>query len=394
MLPWRETSRDQEQIRFIERWQRGRETFTELCRHYGISRKTGYKRVSRYRRWGLEGLGDRSRAPHSHPNRTPEAVVDKLISAKGTHPTWGPKKLVAWLGGVEPQEGWPAASTAGEILDRAGLVRRRKRRRRTASWSEPFAAADRPNDVWSIDFKGWFRTADGSRVDPLTVQDMCARTLLVCHGLEHPRGPEVRALCERAFREYGLPRAIRSDNGPPFASVGLGGLSRLSVWWIKLGIIPERIEPGHPEQNGRLERLHRTLKAETASPPEATRRSQQRAFDSFRRIYNEERPHEALGQRPPARLYTPSPRSYPSRISSPEYEAQVTVRRVRTNGEIKWRGDKVYLSGALRGEPVGLTPIDDRYWTIQFGPVIIGLMDHHTRRVVTTPTEVLPMSPV
>ena len=248
--------------------------------------------------------------------------------------------------------------------------------------------------MWSIDFKGWFRTGDGYRIDPLTIQDACARCLLVCHGLDHPGGPEVRAVCERAFREYGLPMAMRSDNGPPFASVGVGGLTTLAVWWIKLGIVPERIEPGHPEQNGRLERLHRTLKAETASPPKATRRSQQRAFDSFRRSYNEERPHEALGQRPPARLYTPSLRSYPSRVSSPEYEAQVTVRRVRTNGEIKWKGDTIYLSEALRGEPVGLTPHDDRFWTIRFGPVVIGLLDDHAQRVVHTPTKVLPMSPV
>ena len=221
----------------------GKVTFTELCRQYGISRKTGYKRVERYKFWGWEGLGDRSRAPHSHPNSTPQPVIERLIRAKGEHPTWGPKKLVAWLGSAEPRINWPASSTAGQILDRAGLVRRRKRRRHTAPWSEPFVAAERPNDVWSIDFKGWFRTTDGVRVDPLTMQDAFSRCLLVCQGLQRPRGSEVRAVCERAFREYGLPRAMRSDNGPPFASVGVGGLSSLSVWWIKLGIVPERIEP-------------------------------------------------------------------------------------------------------------------------------------------------------
>ena len=236
-------SREQEQIRFILRWKGGEDTFTELCRQFSISRKTGYKRVERFKLWGLGGLGDRSRAP-------PEPVIERLIRAKGEHPTWGPKK--PWLGRVEPWMNWPASSTAGQILDRAGLVGRRKRRRHTAPWSEPFAAAERPNDVWSIDFKGWFRTEDGVRIDPLTIQDGFSRCLLVCQGLKRPRGSDVRAVCERAFREYGLPRVMRSDNGVPFASVAV---SSLSVWWIKLGILPERIEPAHPEQNGRLERL-------------------------------------------------------------------------------------------------------------------------------------------
>ena len=393
-MPWKETSPETEQMRFIERWQAGEVTFVELCRRFGVSRKTGYKRVDRFQSFGWEGLGDRSRAPRRHPNTTPRAVSDRLVAARREHPTWGPKKLVAWLGAMEPEGCWPAPSTAGGILDRAGLVRRRKRRRHTSPWSEPFAAAEGPNDVWSIDLKGWFRTGDEVRVDPLTVQDAASRYLLVCDGLTQPRGVQVRRTLEGAFREYGLPWAIRTDNGPPFASVGLGSLSQLAVWWVKLGIIPERIEPGHPEQNGRLERLHRTLKAETASPPRSTRRRQQRAFDTFRHTYNEDRPHEALGQHPPARVYCPSYRSYPHRVCSPEYEAEVTVRRVRSNGEIKWKGDTIYLSEALRGEPVGLSPQDDRLWTIQFGPLAIGLLDDHARCIVHTPTKVLPMSPV
>ncbi len=270
----------------------------------------------------------------------------------------------------------------------------RKRRRHAAPWSEPFATAERPNDVWSIDFKGWFRTGDGVRIDPLTVQDAASRYLLVCNGLPQPRGPQVQRVLERAFREYGLPWTIRSDNGPPFASVGLGSLSPLAIWWIKLGIIPERIDPGHPEQNGRLERLHRTLKAETASPPEANRRRQQRAFDVFRQSYNEERPHEALGQQPPGHRYSSSFRPYPRQVSAPDYEVGVTVRKVRTNGQIKWRGDRIYLSEALRGEPVGLSPKDEGYWTIRFGPLVIGLLDDHTHSVQRTPIKVLPMCPV
>ena len=393
-MPWNYTSRYDEQVRFIERWQERRVTFVELCRQFGISRKTGYKRVRRFTSHGWEGLGDLSRAPRHHPNATPKAVADRVIEARQARPTWGPKTLVARLWHLEPDVAWPAPSTAGDILQRAGLVRRRKRRRHAAPWSEPFAAAESPNDVWSIDFKGWFRTQDGRRIDPLTTEDAASRYLLVCDGLSRPNGPAVRRVLERAFREYGLPRAIRTDNGPPFASVGLGSLTPLAAWWVKLGIMPERIDPGHPEQNGRLERLHRTLKAETASPPRATMRRQQRAFDAFRRTYNQERPHEALGQQPPANKYTPSYRSYPNRIESPDYEIGVTVRRVRSNGQIKWKGDTIYLSESLRGEPIGLVPQDERYWSIRFGPLEIGLLDDHARCVLHTPTKVLPMSPV
>ena len=221
-----------------------------------------------------------------------------------------------------------------------------------------------------------------------------SRYLLVCDPLHRPTGPEVKRSLEKAFREYGIPRAIRTDNGPPFASVGLGSLSPLSAWWVKLGIVPERIEPGHPEQNGRIERLHRTLKAETASPPKANWRLQQRSLECFRHTYNFERPHEALGQQPPNRLYMPSIRPYPTRVSSPEYQAGVTVRSVRSNGQIKWKGDMLYVSESLKGEPIGLVQIDERTWSIQFGPLIIGTLDDSTRKVDKTPVKVLPMSPV
>ena len=394
VLPWKETSREREQRDFLERWERGGVSFVDMCRQFGISRKTGYKRVQRFQSYGWEGIGDLSRAPHRHPNATPRAVAERLIAARRARPTWGPKKLIAWLGAEEPGESWPAPSTAGDILSRAGLVRRRKRRRHAAPWSEPFAATNDPNDVWSIDLKGWFRTGDGVRIDPLTVQDAASRYLLVCNGLPQPNRLQAHRVLEGAFREYGLPWAIRTDNGPPFASVGLGSLSQLAIWWVKLGIVPERIEPGHPEQNGRLERLHRTLKAETASPPQATKRRQQRAFDAFRHSYNNERPHEALGQQPPGTRYRPSFRPYPRRVGAPEYDTGVTVRSVRSNGEIKWKGDKIYLSEALRGEPVGLVPQDDRYWTLLFGPLAIGVLDDHARSIVHTPTKLLPMSPV
>ena len=394
VVPWRSTSPEMEQIRFIERWESGGETFLDLCQAFGISRKTGYKRVNRFQACGRDGLGDLSRTPHRCPNRTERAVAEHLIAARQAHPTWGPKKLVAWLKDRQPWVRWPAPSMVGDLLGRAGLVHRRKGRRRTAPWSQPFVQAELPNDLWCIDFKGWFRTGDGVRVNPLTVEDAYSRYLLACHGLRQPRGFQVSQVMERAFREYGLPWAIRTDNGSPFASVGLGGLSSLAVWWIKLGIIPERIKPGHPEQNGRLERLHRTLKAETASPPQSTWQRQQRAFKDFRSSYNQERPHEALDQQPPSRRYSASVRPYPKRVDSPEYESGTTVRRVRSNGEIKWQGQLVYLSEALCGEPVGLTPQDERFWTIRFGPLQIGLLDSYANRTLHTPTLVLPMSPV
>lgn len=392
VLPWTDTNPQLEQERFILATLEGRESFKDLCQAFGISRKTGYKRLHRYEEGGFEGLGDRSRAPHSHPNQVSEEVAEQVVAARQAHPRWGPKKLVVWLQERDPGTQWPAASTVGNILERQGLTQRRRKVRRTPAWSEPFAQCGDSNQVWCVDFKGQFRTGDGAVVYPLTLEDAHSRYLLCCQGLKSAQGGGVQDKLERVFREYGLPEAIRSDNGSPFASVGLGGLSRLAVWWVKLGIVPERIEPGHPEQNGRLERLHRTLKEETASPPSRNGREQQRAFDEFRRQYNQERPHEALGQQTPARHYRPSRREYPARVSSPEYPAGAWVRRVRTNGEIKWLGEKVYLSEALIGEPVGLVIQDDRYLSIRFGPLVIGQLDTYTKRVLRTPTKVLPMS--
>lgn len=387
-LPWIETDARREQERFIRAYLEGSESFASLCRGFGISRKTGYKRVRRFKEWGYEGLGDLSRAPHSRPNRVSLEVEERVVSARMAHPTWGPKKLVAWLREQEPEVSWPAASTVGGILERHRLTRPRRRVRRTPAYLETFRPMDRPNGVWCADFKGQFRTGDGIAVYPLTVLDGESRYLLACEGLAGPRGAGVIKSLERVFREYGLPEAMRTDNGTPFASVGLGGLSQVAVWWIKLGIIPERIEPGHPEQNGRLERLHRTLKGEVANPPQPNGRQQQRAFDRFRKHYNEERPHEALDQQPPARRYRPSNREYPRKVGSPEYPDHALVRRVRSNGEIKWQGSRLYLSEALIGEPVGLTPQDDRYLHIWFGPVLIGHLDTYTTSVLRTQPKV------
>lgn len=390
-MPWKNTSPEEQQRRFIEQWQRGERNFIELCQAFGISPKTGYKRVQRFKAFGWEGLGDLSRAPHHHPNQVPRSIAHQLVQAKLAHRTWGPRKLIPWLQARHPEVSWPAPSTGSAILQRVGLVSPRRRKRRTPPWTQPFAQATHPNDVWCMDFKGWFRTGDGQRCDPLTLLDASSRYLLACEGLHQPRGPQVRRVLERVFREYGLPWAIRTDNGPPFASVGLGGLTPLAVWWTKLGIVPERIRPGHPEENGELERFHRTLKAETADPPRASSRAQQRTFNTFRPAYNGDRPHEALGNRTPASCYVPSYRTFPRKLPELEYESGITVRRVRSNGEIRWQGGLLYLSESLRGEPIGLVPHDDRYWTIRLGPMEIGMLDTHANEVLHIPPKVLPM---
>lgn len=354
-------------------------TITELSRAYGVSRKTVYKWIGRYEAEGPSGLEERSRAPGSHPNATAQEIAKRITEFKSKHQKWGPKKVVAWLAAHYPQESWPAASTAGEILKREGWVHPRRRKRRTPAYTEPLSHCHEPNDVWSADFKGQFRTGGGKLCYPLTITDNSSRYPLLCRGLNHPTFEESRPWFERAFREYGLPVAIRTDNGPPFASVGLGGLSRLSVWFIKLGIRPERIELGHPEQNGRHERFHRTLKEATAEPPQSNMEKQQIAFDEFTLEFKDERPNEALGQRTPASVYYPSLRPYPERISQIAYDDDHgVVRRVRHNGEIKWRGKLVYVSEVLAREPVLLRQKEDHLWEIRFSFHPLGVLNELT----------------
>ena len=379
-MPWRKTCPVEERKRFIEEFFRHQVTMTDLCWNFGISRKTGYKWLDRFKAHGYEGLKDLPRSPHSHPLSVPEQVVSLILEVRVQHPRWGPKKLRAALDQKRPDISWPAPSTIGEILKRHGLVVSRKRRRRVAPYTEPFVDCLKPNDVWCADFKGWFRTGDGQRCDPLTISDAHSRYLFRCQGLIKADGEHVRPLFEATFREYGLPLAIRTDNGPPFASRGVGGLSRLSVWWIKLGIRPERIEPGKPQQNGRHERMHRTLKEETASPPRCNLRLQQRAFDLFLEEYNFDRPHEALDMRCPGDLYCTSPREYPRRIPEMEYPDYYLVRSVRQNGCIKWRGE-LFLSETLVGEKVGLRWVNEQELEIYFGPVMLAVLNDKKRRI-------------
>ncbi len=353
-MPWREICPMDEKTRFIAAVLAAEESMTELCAEFGISRKTGYKWLQRYRARGPAGLYELSRAPQRVPWAITNAQAEAIVGVRRAHPSWGPKKLRVKLSERAPHELWPAPSTIGELLRRRGLTHARKRRRQAVPNPATLTVAVAANDLWCIDFKGWFRTSDDARCDPLTVSDAFSRYLLCAQVLAHPDYDGCRAQLERVFREYGLPRAIRSDNGASFASLGAGGLSRLGVWWVKLGIRPERIEPGKPQQNGRHERMHKTLKAETANPPAATLAHQQQRFDHFRHEFNHERPHEALGQSAPAKHYCASPRAYPARLDDPLYPADYEVRRVRSNGEIKWAGEKTFLSAPLIGEVVAV----------------------------------------
>ena len=371
----------EEKLRFICEYDLREQTMSELCQKYGIARETGYVWLRRYRAYGLAGLLEHSHAAHRHANQTPEEIERMVLELRQAHMRWGPRKLKRILQRDEPGRTWPAASTIGALLKREGLVVARKKRWHTAPYTQPLAHADEANRVWCADFKGYFRTADGARIDPLTISDAHSRYLLRCQAVEKTNTARVQAIFEAAFREYGMPEAIRTDNGAPFASRALAGLSRLAVWWMKLGIVPERIEAGHPEQNGRHERMHRTLKQEVAQPPAANRRQQQEELDRFRQEYNEVRPHEALEMRTPAAVYQASPRKFPVRVPEPDYPATMLIRSVRRQGHFRWKKHDVFLSEVLWGEQVGLLPEDDRWFTIYFAQLPLARFDSQNLQV-------------
>lgn len=361
-----------ERVRFVYEASRGEQSVAELCRQHGVSRKTAYKWLKRHEAQGYEGLADKPRAAHSRPHAVAAQVAELLVKARREHPTWGPRKLLALLHRQQPELKLPAASTVGDVLKREGLVEPRRRRQKQPGARAALAVDSGPNDIWCADFKGHFCMGDGTRCHPLTVTDSYSRQLLVCRGLPGPTEEACRKYFEKAFREYGLPQVLRTDNGTPFSSNALAGLSRLSIWWVKLGIRPERIEPGKPQQNGRHERMHRTLKQETASPPEAHMRAQQRAFDAFRQEYNQVRPHEALGLRTPASAYSPSPRPFPTKLPELVYPSGYEVRRVTNRGTLKLLGHAIFLSECLVGEALGLEPVEDGRWAVHFGPLLLG----------------------
>ncbi len=369
----------EEKLRFIFEYERKESTMGELCSQFGISRETGYVVLRRFRQYGLRGLEELDRAPQRHPNQTSAELERTVLELRQAHMRWGPRKLKRILERDHAGRAWPATSTLGEIIKRAGLVVPRKKRRRAAPYTEPLAHAMESNRVWCADFKGWFKAGDGTRVDPLTISDAWSRYLLRCHAVEKTDTERVRAVFEAAFREYGMPQAIRTDNGAPFASAALRGLSRLAVWWIKLGISPERIEAGHPEQNGRHERMHRTLKQDLQ--PGRDWRAQQRQLDQFRQDYNQLRPHEALGMQTPAALYAPSPRSYPERVPEVEYPDTMQVLRVKSHGHFRWKKHDIFLSEVLWGETIGLLPFDEQSFKVYFAHLPLALFNHRLLRV-------------
>jgi transposase InsO family protein len=365
-------------LEWERRWEKteGYVNVSELCRAYGISRECGHTWIRRYRDAGddVRALESRSNRPRTSPTAIEEQMQDAVVEARKLHPKWGPRKLRAWLVDAYPAVAWPSASAMGGILQRRGLsTPRRRRRRRVPAVTQPFANCDRPNSVWCVDFKGWFRVGDGKKCFPLTITDAFSRYVLRCEVVE-PSGDEVQSVFDSAFLEFGLPDAIRSDNGPPFASVGAGRLTTLSVWWMRLGIRLERIDPGKPQQNGRHERMHLTLKTETE--PQATLAAQQRTFDLWRREFNEERPHEALGNKPPATVYERSRRAYPRKLVDQPTDVCSEVIRVDRDGFIRFRRNKIFISSALRQELVELDPDHRRdAYMVKYGPVPLGTLD-------------------
>ena len=374
-MPWKERKAVDERKSFIEEWKKGEEDFVELCRRFGIARQTGYKWTKRYEEDGEQGLEEQSRAPQHCPHALSEAVVEAIVELRREHPRWGPRTLRARLQALHPEQPWPAASSIGALLNQEGLTHRRRRRRRTPLSTQPLQHAQAPNQVWCADYKGWFYCGDGQRCDPLTITDAYSRYLLRCQAVPKTDGVEARAVFEAVFREYGLPEAIRTDNGPPFASPAPAGLSRLAMWWLRLGIRHERIEPGCPQQNGRHERMHQTLKQETASPPGDNLRQQQQSFQSFQSEYNQERPHQALNYRTPGQLYVASARQYPSRLPELEYVPGVELRRISQQGSVKWKGGRAFVSEVLAREFVGLLEVADDFLEVYYGKLFLGWLD-------------------
>lgn len=381
-MPWQELSPVDLRMRFVTDWQMGYWTMTELCTDYRISRKTGYKWVNRYEADGPRGLHDRVRRPHHRPLATAPDVIEALVALRRRHPRWGATKLLAVAARRDRHTTWPSRSTVCDLLKARGLVvPRRRRPRGTRGPSSPLAPVTTANEVWTTDFKGEFRTGDGRYCYPLTLRDSWSRFVLRCDALGGRTYEATRRRFERAFAEYGLPERLRSDNGGPFASTGLARLSRLAVWWIHLGIVPERIALGHPEQNGSHEQFHAVLKAETARPPAANAPAQQRRFARFCVEYNHERPHEALDNDVPASCYHPSPRPLPRQLPPLEYPGHLEIRRVSSIGYVSWSGAPLFLSEALAGEQIAFEEVDDGLWTIRFAAVALGRYDQRQHRI-------------
>lgn len=383
-MSWKEVKPMDEKVKFIADFLRGDMPFKTLCGLYEISRKTGYKWVQRYRKSGVDGLNDKSRRPHLSsvtPYAVRQAVLD-LRLYKGD--VLGAKKIQALLSSRFDETMIPSLTTIYNILKNAGCIAPRRKIRRTPRGIKPLKTAQQANQLWTVDYKGQFRMKNGQWCYPLTVMDHASRYLLACKGLSSTRTEDAKEVFELLFRQYGLPYRIRSDNGVPFASTAVGGLSKLAIWWIKLGIIPERIEPGKPQQNGRHERMHRTLKRRIGHPGAADLQAQQVLLDEFQLHYNHERPHESLDQKLPCDFYQHSIRKYPEKLMETEYPRHFVRARVCRSGLIYWRALRVYIGYLLHREWVGLELVGDGIWDVYFGPVRLGTLDE---RQTTGPTK-------
>lgn len=380
-MPWKETHVMDLKLHMITDWLTNNYNPTQLARVYGVSRKTVYKWIGRYQRNPQYGLADRSRAPHANPNAVPDTVKQIIVATKLRYPHLGPKKVMNHLRRHFPEQYWPANSTAGEILFQVGLVKSRRRKARVAPNVLPFASCDAANSVWSADYKGDFLLGDRTRCYPLTVSDNFSRYLLACQGLKNTNHLQAKTVFEHVFNSYGLPGAIRIDNGVPFASTAFGGLSRLSAWWIRLGIRPERIEKGKPNQNGRHERMHRSLKDGAINPARHSIKAQQRAFDQYQQEYNNIRSHESLDDKVPADIYQPSIRKMPTKLPSIEYDTGFKVRQIRRKGELKWQGKVIYLSSVLAKQPIGLKQISQNRWSIYYSFYQLGYWNQRKEKL-------------
>ena len=383
-MPWKKVLPMDEKIRFIRDYLNGVFTVTELGARYQMSRKTGYKWVERYIEEGAAGLEDRARVPRHSPHKTPPAVEEAVLSVRRKHPGWGAGKILTMLERQRQPGPLPGRTTVTTILSRHGCVNARRIRVHRAHPGKPDTIATAPNQLWSADFKGQFKTLDGVYCYPLTVTDSYSRYILSILALASPSLEATQEEFRRLFQTYGLPERIRTDNGTPFASIAVGRLSTLSIWWIRLGIRPDLIEPGHPEQNGRHERMHRTLKAATTRPPEANLSAQQQRCDAFRQEFNEVRPHEALQQATPASMYMSSQKKLPTRLKALDYPAHYEVRVVSKNSGIRWKCQWVSVTHLLAGEPIGLEEVGDGLWDVWYGPVWLGRLDERLWRIVDT----------
>jgi len=371
-----------ERIKFVSEYLNTPCSLSELCRKYGISRPTGNKWLDRFAEGGYEALKDRSRAPQRQANRTPEDIEESILATRDAHITWGAKKIKAYLERHNPRTSFPNVNTIHRVLKRYNRVAPRRRKRKVPRFNGELTQAEGPNDVWTVDFKGNFKLRNGTECYPLTIMDGYSRFIICLVGLTSVAFDGVQPLFEQAFRRFGMPLVIRSDNGAPFASNGIAALSRFTVWLMHLGIRHERITPGKPTENGKHERMHRTLKAEACRPAKRSFKAQNQTFDDFVREFNYERPHEALGLIPPADLYVRSLRNFPDILPDFEYPGWYEVRRVGTSGNICLHQAMYYLGSTLRREIVGFEPWFDQVWLVYIGSTPLGLLDEERMELV------------